>query len=126
MLRRTFLATPLAALAARTPRQTAEELAAVYGQEITDIVYTQTVSLIGRLRLGQQDEVMRILEPWLSGAKDSLAKPTASHYSGHLIFGSINDPRAKALLTKAAGKASLDPLDSEMSDSVFMVCPLLA
>ena len=126
MLRRTFLGTPLAAFAARTPRETAQELAAVYGHEITDIVYTQTVSLIGRLRLGQREDVAGILEPWLSGSKNSLAKPTASHYSGHLVFGSMADPRAKALLSKAAAMASRDPMDNEMSDSIFMVCPLLA
>jgi hypothetical protein len=123
MLRRHLL---LGALAApqETPRAYAERLSRVYGQEITDIVYTQTFALIGRWRLGQRGEVKRILHPWLSGERDSLAKPTASHYSGHLAMADI--PEGRALVERAAAMAAADPKDNEMSDSVFMVCPLLA
>lgn len=123
MLRRQFLA---AALAADSPRAYALRLSQIYGQSITDMVYTQTFSLIGRLRLGQSQPVSQILEPYLSGEKDSLAKPTASHYSGHLPLALLKDPRATSLLQRAAKSASENPLDNEMSDSVFMVCPLLA
>jgi unsaturated rhamnogalacturonyl hydrolase len=123
MLRRHFLA---AALAADTPRSYALRLSQVYGQSITAMVYTQTFSLIGRLRLGQARPVSEILEPYLSGQKDPLDKPTASHYSGHLPLALLKDTRAKSLLTRAAAAAAENPLDNEMSDSVFMVCPLLA
>jgi len=49
MLRRHFL---LSAFAQDDPRAFAERLSRVYGQKISDVVYTQTFSLVGRLRLG--------------------------------------------------------------------------
>jgi hypothetical protein len=122
MLRRHFL---LAAMAREDARAVASRLANVYGQTITDTVYTQTFSLVGRLRLGQSAAVGKVLAPYLSGEKDSLAKPTASHYSGHLPFADLNEPRAKEHVRRSAAMASANPLDNEMSDSVFMVCPLL-
>lgn len=128
MLRRAFLTTPLGLLSQvrKEPKEFATSMAEVYGREVTDLVYTQTFATLGRCRLGQRADVAALLEPWLSGAKDSLAKPTASHYSGHLVLASIQGERARALLLRAADMAIEKPLDNEMSDSVFMVCPLLA
>lgn len=123
MLRRRFL---LSALAQDNPRLVALRLSQVYGQSVSDVVYTQTFSLVGRLRLGQVAPVVAILQPYLNGSIPSLAKPTASHYSGHLVFADMADPQAKALLARAAEMAAANPRDNEMSDSVFMVCPLLA
>jgi unsaturated rhamnogalacturonyl hydrolase len=122
MWRRHFL---MAAMAREDARAVALRLANVYGQSITDVVYTQTFSLLGRLRLGQSAAVEKILEPYLKGEKDGLAKPTASHYSGHLPFADLGGSKAKELVQRAAAMASANPLDNEMSDSVFMVCPLL-
>lgn len=123
MLRRHFLLAPFAQFESRP---LAQKLSQVYGQKVTEVVYTQTFSLIGRLRLGQVKPVTDILEPYLNGSVDSLAKPTASHYSGHLVFAELPDPRGKDLIQRAAAMASANPLHNEMSDSVFMVCPLLA
>lgn len=127
MQRRHFL---LSALAQPDPRIFAVRLSQVYGQKVTDVVYTQTFSLVSRLRLGQVEPVAAILEPYLDGSVASLAKPTASHYSGHLVFAELSsssgDARAVELVQRAAAMASAHPLDNEMSDSVFMVCPLLA
>ncbi len=123
MLRRSLL---LAAMARESPRHVALRLAGTYGQSVTGLVYTQTFSLVGRSQLGQTGEVARLLEPYLAGALDGLAQPTPSHYSGHLPLARLKDPRASALVRRAAGMASKKPLDNEMSDSVFMVCPLLA
>lgn len=123
MLRRHFLLSPLLK---DDRRAFALRLSQVYGQKVTDAVYTQTFALVGRLRLGQVKPVSEALEPYLSGSIDSLAKPTASHYSGHLVFAEMRDLRAKRLMRRAAEMASAKPLDNEMSDSVFMVCPLLA
>ena len=110
--------------AAETPRAYAERLSRVYGQEISDVVYTQTFALIGRLGLGQREEVARILRPWVSGERDPLAKATASHYSGSLVFDGVEG--GAALMERAGELAAREPKDNEMSDSVFMVCPLLA
>src|SRR5204863_1329167 len=94
------------------------------------VVYIEALAVLGHLRLGRRDHVAALVEPYLSGAKDSLEKPTASHYSGHLLFAeyarNTGDPRATALVAKAAALAGENPLDNEMSDSVFMVCPILA
>jgi len=124
MTRREILLSPIAAVA---PRNFAERLAGVYGQTLTDAVYTQTFALLGRWRMGHTRAVEALLEPFLDGRVNSLAKPTASHYSGHLVFALLDrDPRAKALFERSAEMAAKNPLDNEMSDSVFMVCPLLA
>jgi len=124
---------------ARTPRQVADELARFYGRdELNEAVYINSVALIGQLRLGHLDEVVRATAAFTSGSKDSLARATSSHLSGHLIFGELaertGDPRYVQLVRKAADlgftesgamKESM-PLHNEMSDSVFMGCPILA
>jgi hypothetical protein len=110
---------------ARSPRQVAEQLAQVYGHELPEAVYIPTMALIGRLRLGERADVERIVAPFVSGAKDSLAKPTSSHFSGHLIFAELGNT---ALVKRAADMAAQesDNLYNQMSDGVFMGCPILA
>ena len=106
------------------------QLAGQYGQELREMVYTLSFSVWGRLRAGQIEAARPILEPFLDGRVDSLAKPTASHYSGHLtlaaLFELTGDTRAKERVIAAAKLALANPLHNEMSDAVFMVCPLLA
>lgn len=122
----------------RSPRELAEQMAQIYGHEFPDAVYIPAVALIGRLRLGHQAEVERIVAPFRDGLKHSLAKPTASHLSGHLIFAELaertGDARYRELVRAAADlgftpdgqmKESM-PLHNRMSDSVFMACPILA
>ncbi|MFN0103617.1 MAG: glycoside hydrolase family 88 protein [Bryobacteraceae bacterium] len=115
---------------ARKPGEWMAQLAGQYGQELRDMVYTLSFSVWGRLRAGQLAAVRPILEPFLDGRIDSLAKPTASHYSGHLtlaaLFDMTGDARAKDRVIAAARLARQNPLHNEMSDAVFMVCPLLA
>src|SRR5438132_3241362 len=123
---------------ARTPRQVADELAVYYGHELDEAVYIPAMALIGRLRLGHEAEVARIVAPFVDGSKDSLAKATSSHLAGHLVFGELTertkDARYIALVRKAADLGFTDtgemkeamPLHNEMSDSVFMGCPILA
>lgn len=115
---------------ARAPKDWMGQLAGQYGQELREMVYTLSFSVWGRLRAGQVEGVRPILEPFLNGRVDSLAKPTASHYSGHLTLAAwheaTQDARAKERVVAAARMARENPLDNEMSDSVFMVCPLLA
>lgn len=115
---------------ARAPREWMGQLAGQYGQELKEMVYTLSFSVWGRIRAGQIEGVRPVLEPFLDGRIDSLAKPTASHYSGHLTlaawFEKTGDTRARDRVMAAARMARENPLHNEMSDSVFMVCPLLA
>jgi unsaturated rhamnogalacturonyl hydrolase len=114
----------------RPPKEWMAQLAGQYGQELRDMVYTLSFSVWGRLRAGQVAAVRPILEPFLDGRIDSLAKPSASHYSGHLTLASLfeisGDTRAKDRVIAAAKLAVANPMHNEMSDAVFMVCPLLA
>ena len=115
---------------AQPPKAWSAQLAGQYGQALKEMVYTLSFSVWGRLRAGQIEAVKPILEPFLDGRIDSLAKPTASHFSGHLTLAAFHeisgDPRAKTRVLAAANIARETPLDNEMSDAVFMVCPLIA
>jgi rhamnogalacturonyl hydrolase YesR len=123
---------------ARTPRQVAEELAVPYGHEFPEAVYIPAMALIGRLRLGQTADVERLAAPFATGAKDSLAKAAGSHLAGHLLFAELaartGDARYTALVRKAADLGFTPagemreamPYNVEMSDAVFMGCPILA
>ncbi|HYL36018.1 MAG TPA: glycoside hydrolase family 88 protein [Bryobacteraceae bacterium] len=122
----------------RTPRQLAEELAQYYGHDFDQAAYIQAVALIGQLRLGHQADVERLVSPFVDGSKDSLARPTSPTLAGHLVFAALaertHDDRYLRLVRKTADlgftasgemKESM-PLHEEMSDSVFMACPILA
>jgi rhamnogalacturonyl hydrolase YesR len=122
----------------RTPRQLADELAQYYGHDFDAPAYIQAIALIGQLRLGHQADVERLVAPFVDGSKDSLAKATSPTLAGHLIFTELaertHDDRYLRLVQKTADlgfapsgemKDSM-PLHEEMSDSVFMACPILA
>lgn len=122
----------------RTPQQLAGELAQYYGHDFDQPAYIQAVALIGQLRLGNQAEVERLVAPFVDGTKDSLARPTSPTLAGQLVFAELaertRDDRYVRLVRKTADlgfTASGDmkeamPLHEEMSDSVFMACPILA
>lgn len=114
----------------RSPRDLANQLAGQYGSALQNVVYIEAFALWGHLRLGRIKHVKALLEPFLSGEKDSLAKTSASHYSGHLLIADYarrtQDKRAAERVLAAARRAAEEPFDNEMSDSVFMVCPLVA
>lgn len=105
---------------ARTPRQVLEQLTAVYGRELKEVVYIPAFAVMGQLALGNRELVDRLVAPYLDGRQDSLAKATGSHGSGHLLFAALG----KTERVKAAA-AIIAPLHNEMSDSVFMACPIL-
>jgi rhamnogalacturonyl hydrolase YesR len=122
----------------RTPAEVARQLADRYGHDLDQPVYIPAVALIGRLRLGAVADVERIVEPYVTGAKSSLDKATGSHLAGHLVFGELaqltKKPRYTEMVRLAADlgfdeqnapKASM-PFHNEMSDAVFMGCPILA
>ncbi|MBI1357991.1 MAG: hypothetical protein GC160_26955 [Acidobacteria bacterium] len=122
----------------RTPTEVAEQLAKVYGHALDEVVYIPTVALISRIRLGQTEDVERIVAPYVAGKPTLPPKPTSSHLPGHLIFAELyrvtQNPRYLRLARDAANLGYDDwgvmrkamPFHSDMSDSFFMGCAILA
>ncbi len=130
----------------RSPLEIASQLAERYGHELSQVVYIPAVALIGRLRLGQLTQnnqhlldVERIVEPYITGVRPSLPDPpNGSHLSGHLVFSELARLTGKRKYLEIARRAadlgfdenreprSSMPFHSEMSDAVFMGCPILA
>lgn len=129
-----------------TALETATELAQVYGHQLDPVAYIPALAIVGRMRLGEltrDDSALRdaekIGQPYTTGDKESMpANGNGSTISGHLVFAElahrIGDPAWTALVKKAADygfdaqgqpKESM-PFHSEMSDSVFMGCAILA
>jgi len=123
---------------ARSPRAFAEQLARVYGRDLTQPTYIAAMALISRLRLGERNDVALLLAPYLDGTKNSLARPSQSSLAAHLLFFEYarrtGDDRAQALVRSAAAGAFTDsgelrefmPLHGGWSDSLFMDVPILA
>ena len=114
--------------AADSPEKIAQLLARYYGHDFDSPVYIPAMALIGQLRLGHLEEVQRLAAPYVDGAKDSLSNVTPSHLAGHLVFAELaertHDPRYTARL-QAAANLGFTAWD-DMSDGVFMGCPLYA
>jgi rhamnogalacturonyl hydrolase YesR len=132
---------------ARSPRQVAEQLAAVYGQKLVQVAYIPALPLVARLRLSDlarepkyADDVNRLVAPYLGGEKSPTPK-SGSEQAGHLLFAELasrtkgkDRERWLRLCRNAAdqifdkdGKAlPLMPFHSEMSDAVFMAGPILS
>lgn len=117
---------------ARTPQQLADELAKYYGHDFDAPLYIQAIALIARIRLGNADDVKRLVEPYVDGTKDSLARPNSLVMAGHIVFTELarrtGDARYTQMVRKvadlgfeAAGqmKESM-PYHDEYSDSMFM------
>ena len=120
---------------ARTPRGLAEQLAVVYGHDFSSPVYVPGMSLIGRLRLGYENDVDGLIEPYLKG--ETIEITNASTLAGQLVFAqhyeTTGNEESLRLILEAAELAfdeNGDPLEAapmhnEMSDSFFMATPLL-
>ncbi|MGI9243045.1 MAG: glycoside hydrolase family 88 protein, partial [Verrucomicrobiales bacterium] len=110
--------------AARTPIGIAEAVAENYGDELDSISYIGALAMIARARLAElkgedlTDELLAIAEE-----APALKKPSGPALAGHLVFAELG---AKERVLEAAKMAVENPGDNEMSDSVFMICPLLA
>jgi len=129
----------------RSAIQVATELSKVYGQELSSPVYTKALSLVARIRLDDllnQNEslsdVERIVAPYTTGKKQALtAKNSGSVFAGHLIFAELASRTGKKryieLVAAVADRGFNSqgnplpamPAHSEMSDAVFMSCPIL-
>jgi rhamnogalacturonyl hydrolase YesR len=131
----------------RSPRQVAEQLAAVYGKKLDQVAYIPALPLVAKLRLSDLTgdlkyarEVEKLVAPFLRGDKSPVPK-SGSEQAGHLLFAELarrsqgQDRGRWTLLCRSAadqifGKDGkplpLMPYHSEMSDAVFMAGPILA
>lgn len=128
----------LARRRARRPRELATQLARHYGRDFEQPWYIGAIALIARLRLGEGDEVRRLVEPWVDGTRESLARPNALVMSGHIVFTELarltGDPRYTAMVRKVADMGfdaegnllEAMPHHDGYSDSVFMGTAILA
>lgn len=122
----------------RSPRELAEQLGKVYGRDFAQPTYILAMALIAQLRLDNTADVLKAVEPYLSGSRDSFASPSQSSLAAHLLFYEIakrtQDERAARLVTRAANSGFMEdgslrefmPLHGGWSDSVFMDIPILA
>ena len=135
----------LQARANRTPIETAHHLAQYYGQNPAT-QYIPALGLVGRLRLAELDNatehraaVTSLLQPYANGQKKALGKGVSGvNLAGHLAIAELafrEKNQALVRLIEAAAqrahesrKNPKDPVSghNQMSDSVFMVCPILA
>lgn len=130
----------------RTPIQVATQLSKVYGNELGRLSYLPVISLISQIRLGELTgdqsrlpHVEQITQKYLSKNPNPLSNSGGgSVIAGHLLFSEL----AKATgnqqyleLAKRAADLGFDaqgnfresmPHHAEMSDAVFMSCPILA
>jgi unsaturated rhamnogalacturonyl hydrolase len=122
----------------RSPKQVADELSRIYGQDFDQFTYIPGMALIGRLRLGQTADVERLVAPYINGTRDPLDRPNSLVLAGHLVMAELaertGNPAYLAALRKAADlgftetgalKESM-PFHDEMSDSLFMATAILA
>jgi rhamnogalacturonyl hydrolase YesR len=117
---------------ARSPREVAEELAQVYGRNFDQPNYINAVAMVARLELGHVDEIRALVEPYVDGTRDSLARPNSLIMAGHIVFTELarltGDARYTAAVRRVAelgfepGGAMREslPYHNEFSDSVFM------
>jgi unsaturated rhamnogalacturonyl hydrolase len=123
---------------ARSPLQLATELASYYGHDFAQPIYINSIALDGQLRLGHLKEVEQLVQPYVDGSRDSLARPNSLVFAGHIIFGELarrtRDPRYLARLRAAADygfepdgrmKEAM-PFHGGFSDSLFMGTVILA
>lgn len=131
----------------RSPRQVAEQLAAVYGKKLDQVAYIPALPLVAKLRLSEltgepkyAEEVARIVAPFLRGERSPIPK-SGSEQAGHLIFAELAKrasgkdrdrwialcrTAADQIFDKAGKPLPIMPYHSEMSDAVFMAGPILA
>ena len=131
---------------ARTPVQIAVQLAGRYGHRLDTVAYIPALALVGRIRLGQLTgdasqlaDVERIVAAYVDGKRPTVppGKISGSNHSGHLIFSELARVTGKPVYRKLAQNAADLAFDRrgrlreampghvEMSDSVFMACPIL-
>jgi unsaturated rhamnogalacturonyl hydrolase len=130
----------------RTPIETARALSKHYGHDPT-IQYIPALAQLSRLRIAELDnatehraDVSRSLQPYAKGEKSTIGKNVSgSNLAGHLTIAELAKLEKNEAFTKLIEEAADQAIASrgetqnapvaghnQMSDSVFMVCPLLA
>ncbi len=134
--------------AARSAREIAGQLLDVYGKKLDTVLYIPALAVIGRLRQERIDRgdgaappalVLEATAAYRDGGRATIdPKGGGSSFSGHLVFGELahaTGDRRYTELVLAAANAAFDadgrlreamPSHNEMSDAVFMGCPILA
>ena len=119
----------------RTPDELARELAGIYGHDFSQVTYIPGMALIGRLRLGEEADVLRLAAPYLDAQP---AIRSSLNIAGHLVFAELaertGDARYLGLARRAADLGFGEtgemleamPFHNEMSDAFFMAGPILA
>src|SRR3954467_8641743 len=81
--------------AARSPRQVAEQLAAVYGKKLDQVAYIPALPLVAKLRLSDLTgepkyarEAERLVAPFLRGDRSPVPR-SGSEQAGHLLFAEL-------------------------------------
>ncbi|MCC6507899.1 MAG: glycoside hydrolase family 88 protein [Pirellulaceae bacterium] len=130
----------------RTALEVAGQLAKVYGHELPTVAYIPAVACIGRLRLAKLTkdaavfpDLEKITADYRTGTKPTLTdKSSGSDIAGHILWGEMFDESKNSRYIEmarfAADRAFTEdgqprdamPTHSEMSDAVFMGCPILA
>ncbi|RYG75377.1 hypothetical protein EON77_11260, partial [bacterium] len=101
--------------------------------------YIGAIALQARMKLGDTEDVRRLVEPYLDGRKDSLTtRPNSLVMAGHIVFTDLaretKDPRYVAMVKKI-GDLAFDeagamresmPYHDQFSDSVFMGTAIVA
>ncbi|MCH9725425.1 MAG: glycoside hydrolase family 88 protein [Planctomycetes bacterium] len=130
----------------RTPIQVATQLSKVYGNDLSRLSYLPVLSLISQIRLGELTgdltrlpHVEKITQKYLSKNPNPLSnRGGGSVTAGHLLFSELAKATGNQqylMLAKQAADLGFDeqghfresmPHHVEMSDAVFMSCPILA
>lgn len=131
----------------RPARKLAEELAAVYGQRLTQVAYIPALPLVAKLRLSEvtgiaryRDEVDQLVEGFLRGERDHVPA-NGSEQAGALLFAELAARSQGAArqrwiaLCRTAADQAFDErgqlavpmrFHNDMSDALFMATPILA
>lgn len=131
----------------RTPRQLAEQLAAVYGIRFEQVSYIPALPLIAKLRLSELTGDMKhfklvndLVAPFLREEGYPVPK-SGSEQAGHLVFAELASraqgedrgrwirlcrSAADQIFGKDGVPLQVMPFHNEMSDAVFMAGPILA
>lgn len=130
----------------RTPIQVAAQLSKVYGNDLGRLSYLPVLSLISQIRLGELTDdhsrlphVEKITQEYLKKNPEPLDnKGGGSVIAGHLLFSELTKATGNLDYLKYAKQAADLGFDEqgnmresmphhvEMSDAVFMSCPILA
>ena len=104
----------------RSPRQLADELSRVYGQDFDQFTYIPGMALIGRMRLGQTADVERLVAPYVNGTRNPLDRPNSLVLAGHLVMAELAERTSNPayLAARAHYPAAVAALDAHLGTAV--------